>query len=129
MGAVYTLADNIAGTIGPWWNNRFCMRAREYPNPSYPHTLFLPLYFSSRVNEFLIFYTPSYRVWPGRRARTVFRYIIFLFSLLHFPFLTFLAIFSLRVSSPLIISPSFLSFFASHSPYTTNYLPHCLFRT
>ena len=31
------------------------------------------------MNEFLIFYTPSYRVWPGRRARTVFRYIIFYF--------------------------------------------------
>jgi len=106
---VYTRPAPIisrARTAGPR-NNRFCMRAREYCTLTVIIHLFLPAAAATAVTpplalaapppcpasptwylkEFLIFYTPSYRVWPGRRARTVFRYIICLFSL-HFPYLT-----------------------------------------
>lgn len=65
------------------------------------------------MNEFLIFYTPSYRVWPGRRARTVFRYIIF-----YFLSISSVTLLSVRFSISFLLSPlSLTSPFVHITPF------------
>lgn len=65
------------------------------------------------MNEFLIFYTPSYRVWPGRRARTVFRYIIFYF--LSISSVTLLYLSAFLFLSFYLLSLSHVAFCTHHS--------------